>query len=431
MAQSTQPAPHPAVATPPSTFHKTLTVGLLWAAQLSSYAIRYALGVVAPTLMKLYHISPKAMGYLLSGWNWTYTGSMLFVGPIVDRFGAWIVLGLGSGIWGLTTVALPIFSTVAALFLMRAFFGVGQSMLIPATAAAVSRWFGPRDRATAIGVAYSGNQVGLAVGATIAAFILAHLGWRAVFYSLGGGSLLFTLAWFCFYPDKQRGGRASAPPDAAKQRLPKDFSWGSLFRFRSTWGIAFGQMGYLYAFYFFVTWLPGYLVLERKMTILQSGLIGSLPFLAGLLGTLGGGWLGDYLIRHGVSPTVSRKSIIGTGLTAATVTVIAAAFTERTLVAVTLLILCMGCIRFVTASVHSLPIDLAPPSLVGSLASIQNFSANVGGLLAPIVTGYIISSSGSFVWALVAAGGMALSGAISYVFIMGNLQTYQPPKAAH
>jgi len=72
---------------------------------------------------------------------------------------------------------------------------------------------------------------------------------------------------------------------------------------------------------------------------------------------------------------------------------------------------------------NSLPIDLAPPAAVGSLTSIQNFFGNIGGLLAPIVSGYIISVTGSFVISLLVAGGMALFAAISYLFILGDLET--------
>ncbi len=405
--------------------NKILTLGFLWGAMTFSNLIRYALGIVAPTLMKLYHISPKTMGYILSGWNWSYTGSLLFMGPIVDRFGSWIIMGVGSVVWGLSTVALPIANAAAFLFLMRMLFGLGHSMLVPATAFSISREFGPKERSRAIAIAFSGNQLGLASGAIIAAFILARLGWEAVFYCMGGASVLLALAWFYFYPDKQIGRQSAAHSDATNGSERRPISWLSLFRYRSTWGIALGQMGYLYAYYFFASWLPGYLVLDRKMTLLKSGIIASLPFWVGVLCTLGGGWLGDYLIERGVRPTVSRKGIIGTGLIAAMLMVIAAAFIEGSWLAVTLLTLCVGFLRLTTGSINSLPIDLAPQSMVGSLTSIQNFSGNIGGLLAPIVTGYIVNSTGSFVNSLVVAGGMALLGAISYVFVMGNLETHQ------
>jgi sugar phosphate permease len=186
-------------------------------------------------------------------------------------------------------------------------------------------------------------------------------------------------------------------------------------------------MGYLYAYFFFVSWLPGYLVLERKMTVLQSGIASALPFWAGILGTLGGGWLGDNLIQRGVTTAVSRKSIIGAGLIASTVLVVAAAYVAQSWLAVTLLTLCVASLRVTTGSVNSLPIDLAPPAAVASLTSIQNVFGSIGGLLAPIVTGRIVTVTGSFVISLLVAGGMALFGAISYLFIMGKLQEDSTP----
>jgi sugar phosphate permease len=197
------------------------------------------------------------------------------------------------------------------------------------------------------------------------------------------------------------------------------------FRHRSTWGIALGQLGYLYALGVFVSWLPGYLVLERKMTLLKSGVVSAIPFWVGLLATLAGGWLGDYLVKRGVTTTRSRKAIIGTGLTAATLFVSSAAFVKQDWLAVTLLTLCVGCLRLTTASVNSLPIDLASRANVGTLSSIQNFFGNIGAVLAPIVTGYLVNSTGSFTTALVVAGGLALFGAAAYVFVLGDIDEHR------
>lgn len=399
---------------------KFLTVGFCWAAWLFSYAIRYALGIVAPILMQLYHISPKTMGYILSGWNWSYTAGVLVMGPLVDRFGAWIVTGAGAVVWSLSTVALPLAGDPSFLFLIRLLFGLGHSVLIAATATSISREFGGKERARAVAVAYSGNQVGLAAGATVAAFILAQAGWRAVFYWMGGASLLFTLTWFVFYPDK-RIGTSAAQTGAAR---PWN-SWLAFFTHRSTWGIALGQMGYLYALGVFVSWLPGYLVLERKMTLLKSGMVSALPFWVGILATLAGGWLGDYLVKRGVSITRSRKGIIGTGLIAATIFVSAAALVQPAWLSVALITLCVGSLRMTTGSVNALPIDLAVRSAVGALSSIQNFFGNIGAVAAPIVTGYLVSSTGSFTIALMVAGAMATVGAAAYIFLLGDLERDQ------
>ena len=139
--------------------NKIMTCSLLFGTQLFSFMIRFAFGVVAPTFMELYRLSPKTMGYVLSGWNWSYTAGLPIMGLIVDRFGPYIVLGIGSLVWGVSTVALPISTAAVPLFLMRLVFGLGQTTLIPAGALVVSRRFGMQERARVIAIAFAGNQV--------------------------------------------------------------------------------------------------------------------------------------------------------------------------------------------------------------------------------------------------------------------------------
>jgi MFS transporter, ACS family, D-galactonate transporter len=394
-----------------SSSNRIISCGLLFGIQLVSFMIRFAFAVVAPRLMELYGFSPKTMGYLLSAWNWSYTAGFSVTGLIVDRFGPYLVMGIGSLIWGVSTMTLTIATTAGSFFLMRMIFGLGQSTMIPAGALAISRGFRTQERARVIAIVFAGNQVGVAIGATAAAFILASLGWQAVFLCMGGASLLLTLGWFILYPEKQVDSQSASQP----------IQWLSMLRYRSTWGIAFGQMGYLYAYFFFIGWLPGYLILERKMTLLGSGIVSALPFWAGLLGTLGGGWIGDSLTQRGLSITSARKIIIGCGLVLSTVLMVATAYAGQSWVVVTFLTLCVGFLRLATGSVNSLPIDLSPPHMVGALTGIQNLFGSIGGLLAPIVTGYMVNATGSFAGSFVIAGCMSLFGAVSYLLIMdGN-----------
>src|SRR5207245_8934390 len=92
----------------PNRRNKIVTLSLIFGAQLFAYMIRYALSIVAPTLMTLYHLSPQTMGYILYGWNWSYTAGLQFLWPVVDRFGAWVVMGLGSLCLGVSCLSLPL-----------------------------------------------------------------------------------------------------------------------------------------------------------------------------------------------------------------------------------------------------------------------------------------------------------------------------------
>jgi MFS family permease len=372
--------------------------------------------------MTLYNISPEAMGFVLSGYSWSYLAGLPLIGIIVDRFGPLLVMGFGSIVWGLSTLALPLTTTVVGLFIMRALFGLGHCMMIPAGAVSVRDWVGTHHRALAVGLIFSGGTIGLAVGSPSVSFLLQNRGWETPFYVGGAATLLFTVLWFTLYPKETPPGRSLSEekgdePKTEKIRVP----WLALLRHRTTWGMVFSQVGYLYVYFFFITWLPGYLRIERGMTILDTGIVASLPFLMGIAGTVGGGWLGDFLIRSGVSKNSARKGMIVGGMMGATLFVVAAAFTAQTWLAVTLLTLCMGSLRMTTASSNSLSIDLAPKNALASLASIQSIGGNIGGLMAPILTGYIVGATGSFVGTLVFAGGMATFSAASMLFLVGRI----------
>jgi MFS family permease len=183
-----------------------------------------------------------------------------------------------------------------------------------------------------------------------------------------------------------------------------------------------GQAGYLYIYYVFATWLPGYLVLQRQMSVLTTGFVGMLPFLIGTLCVVLGGWAADRLIAAGRSVTLVRKGFAVGGLFGATVFTIAGAYTPDTMLAVALLTLSVASLSFCTAAVNSMPIDVAPPHIVSSLVSLQNFGGNVGGSFAPLVTGMLISAAGNFTAPLLVAAGVALIfGCGSYGFIVVDL----------
>jgi MFS family permease len=110
------------------------------------------------------------------------------------------------------------------------------------------------------------------------------------------------------------------------------------------------------------------------------------------------------------------------GLLFATIFTIAGEFAEGTVLAVTFLTLAVASFSFTTAAANSIPLDVAPPHIVSSLVSLQNFGGNVGGSFAPVVTGLLISATDDFKVPLLVAAGIALVfGCGSYGFLVGNL----------
>jgi ACS family D-galactonate transporter-like MFS transporter len=385
---------------------------LLSASQVIAYIDRVNLSVAAPLLIKQYHYTPASIGLLFSMFAWAYTIALLPSGPFVDWVRARVGYMVGVGLWSLATVLCGTTVAFAPLAAYRALVGVGEGPMIPAGQRIIFETFPKEKRSSRVAIFFAGNKIGLALGIPFSAILLHKLGLPWVFYITGA----LGIVWIVWFLASYHGAARSA---AARGN---DIRWGTLLKYRTTWGIMLGTAGYLYIYFVFATWLPGYLVLQRHMSILKSGFVGMLPFVVGVLVTLAGGWLGDRMVARGMRVTVVRKMLTLAGLFAATVFTLLGAYTSGLWLAVTFLTLAIASFSLSTGSIMSVAVDVAPPHIVSSLVSLQNFGGNVGGSLAPWVTGLLISSSGNFQLPLLVTAAVALVfGCGCFGLIVGNL----------
>jgi MFS family permease len=405
----------PRVGSSPLSAYRVNILLLLASSQAIAYIDRVNFAVVGPQLIRVYHYTPAQVGLLLSVFNWAFTFSLLAAGPLTDRIRPRRSYPLGVGTWSFATVLCSLTKSFAPLAAFLALLGIGESLMIPSGSRVIRETFGKENRAFAVGMFFAGNKIGLTLGIPFASIVLVRWGWEWVFYTTGALGLLWVLWWSATYRPPVR---ADISPDDGQAKI----KWAELLRYPTTWGVMLGQAGYLYIYYVFATWLPGYLVLQRGMSALTTGWVGMLPFLIGTLCVILGGWLGDRLIAARFRVTLVRKSFAVGGLLLATIFTLGGAYANDDVLAIALLIAAVASFSFSTAAVNSMPIDVAPPHIVSSLVSLQNFGGNVGGSFAPLVTGLLISTSGDFTLPLTVAGGVALVfGCGSYGLIVGNL----------
>lgn len=410
--------PLPVLVNSTSRAHRWNILLLLASSQAVAYIDRVNFAVVAPELIKVHHYTPAQVGVLLSIFNWAFTVSLLAAGPLTDRIRPRRAYAAGVGFWSLATALCSLTVSFVPLAVLRALVGVGESLMIPAGSRVIRETFDKKHRAFAVGTFFAGNRIGLTLGIPLASFVLVRWGWGWVFYVTGSLGFFWIVWWLTVYRPSPPEPVARAQPEEAQRAI----RWATLLKYRTTWGVMLGQAGYLYIYYVFVTWLPGYLVLQRGMSTLTTGVVGMLPFLVGTICVILGGWLGDRLIAAGWRVTPVRKGFAVGGLLGATVFTVAGAYASGDALAVTLLTLAVASASFSTAAVNSMPIDVAPSHIVSSLVSLQNFGGNVGGSFAPVVTGLLISTSGDFTVPLLVAAGIALVfGCGSYGLLVGNL----------
>lgn len=389
---------------------------LLSASQMISHIDRVNLPAVAPVLIRNYHYTPATVGLLLSAFSWAYTVALLPSGPFVDWVRARVGYVVADLIWSVATVLCGITTRFAPLAAFRALVGVGQGPMIPSAQRILLETFPKEKRASAVGIFFAGNKVGLAIGIPFATLILAKWGMPWVFYVTGAVGFL----WMGWFVATYRG--AGRPAHARS-----DIRWSELLRYRATWGIMLADIGYLYIYYVFINWLPGYLVLQRHMSVLRGSFVGMMSFLVGFVATIAGGWAGDRMVRSGMRVTIARKTMVCGGLVMAIVFTLVGAYTKETWTAVTLLTLALAGVSLATAAIQALPVDIAPPQMVSSLVSLHSFGGNVGASFAPAITGFLISFSGGFRLPLLVTAAIALVfGCGSLLFIVRSLDERLP-----
>ena len=399
-----------------SGMEKKMLVLLLISAWIN-YVDRGNLSVAAPVLSKELGLSPKEMGVLLSSFFWTYASLQFFAGKLVDKYPVHIIYGGGFAIWSLATMFTGAMNSFTLLLLLRVVLGAGESIAYPSYSRILTTSFPEHRRGVANAMVDISTKLGPAVGTLLGAQLVDKFGWRMLFFIIGGVSLLWLIPWM------RHPHQDTRPVSTVKGPS----SWQVLFN-RSGFGTCLGLLCFNYAFFFLLTWLPSYLVQERKFSLNLMSIMGSMPYVATSVAALSFGYLSDYLIANGKSPTTVRKGTVITGLlgTAGFLPFSTLADNQTAMIFLFCAFFCMG---ITTSNLWAISQRLAGPVAAGTWTGVQNSIGNLGGVLAPLVTGAIVTETHSFYLAFMAAAGMLILSALSFWLIVEKVEPVEWEKA--
>ena len=174
--------------------------------------------------------------------------------------------------------------------------------------------------------------------------------------------------------------------------------------------------------YLLLTWLPSYLSFALHVDLLHSFLYTGVPWLVATAADLiVGGWLVDVLIARGWDASVVRKSILIAG-TACGLGILGAANTHSPITALIWISISIGGLSAASPIGWSVPSLIAPRSSVGKVGGIINFSNQISGICAPIITGYVVAATHSFAWAFGVSAAYLLIGIAGYIFLLGRIE---------
>jgi len=293
-------------------------------------------------------------------------------------------------------------------------------------------------------VIITGFYAGPAFGLFLGGILMGRYGWRPFFIILGLVSFAWLVPWLRWMPREENPagedqGESAPPPFAApfvaqskqgkqracaaKERRLREETPGILqiLSVPSVWG-TFASLFFLnYLQYFFITWLPFYLVRGRhfsmdRMAVIAGGSYFSCAVTAAICGLLSDWWIG-----RGASPTLVRKTFTSGGMAGAAVFALAAVLTDPGY-STAAVILTTSFLGMSSSNVWAITQTLAGPQAAGRWTGLQNFVGNFAGVVSPSLTGLVLDRTGNFFWPFAITAVMCLLGAASWIFLIGPVK---------
>lgn len=408
-------------ATPRLKFIQRTALTMLVLAGVINYIDRATLAVANPLIREELGLSIAQMGYLLSAFLGAYAFAQLPVGALVDKAGPRLLLGLGLSLWSLAQVLGGLVRGFWTFFGARVLLGLGEAPQFPTCARVVRDWFSARNRGLATGIFNCSSTMGTAIAVPLLTWLMLTFSWRAMFVIMGVAGLLVAGVWALLYrdpahvaltPEERQHLIENDPPSRSARLTWRE--WKLLFRFRTAWGMILGFVGTIFLLWVYSAWLPGYLEMERHMSVKQTGYAAAIPFACGMLGGLLGGVFVDWLHRLGLSPMNSRRLPAGCALLGTALFTVLAAWVPSNVLAVIFISLAMFLSQVASTCAWALTSVAVPANCTASIGAMQNFGGYLGGALAPTVTGLIVQRTGSFALALTVAAVIGTISAIAY-----------------
>lgn len=366
-----------------------------------AYLDRVCISIAAPTIKSELGISDTQMGLVFSAFTLSYALFEIPSGWFADRFGARAALTRIVLWWSAMTAATGLATGFASLFAVRLLFGMGEAGAFPASARVYARWLPARIRGRLFGVLIMAAALSGAITQPLVVALVSGIGWRPTFAVFGSLGFVWAAVWWTWFRDDPRdhpgvneAELALISSGGAETAEHEPVPWRALVRNRALAGLCAMYFGAIYGWYFYLTWLPTYLLRARGFDLTQVGWLAALPLLAIALGVYLGGWACDRLTpRLGLRLAARAPALFGLPLAACAV--VAAAIVPEPIHAALLLAAAAGLAGLGIAPAWALCLEIGGP-YAGVVTGTMNMFGNLGGTLSPIVVGLCVDRLGSW-----------------------------------
>jgi MFS family permease len=361
----------------------------------AAFAIRYSYGLVLPYMLSALEISKAEAGIIFSSYFIAATMLSPLTGILADRFDAKIILTVFVAILGAGACLMSISSSVVGASIFFAITGIGHSACWAPVVAVVMRWVSPKRRGIAISVVDLGTTAGIAVWSVLVPIVMRSHNWRTVWLSLGITALVAACMNFLLIKSRPEVQADAADSGGAqKGEVSVNGSYKVVFR-----DVRFYLIGFSYLFISFSILIPFTFLITyatQKLMIPYASATGLLLVMAVA------GSIGKLILAH-ISDRVGRIRIMMLcGLLTASATFGMAYGRELSTLCIFSAIFGIG-YGTLWAVYAASARDLFPGNYSGSIIGLWTLFHGVGSVIAPVLSGWTIDTTGNYYWAFILA----------------------------
>ena len=371
-------------------------VALLFFATAINYLDRQVIGLLKPTLEKELHWSETDYSSIVMAFSTAYAFGLIGFGRWIDVIGTKLGYTISVIWWSIAAMLHAVSTTTFGFGAARAALGLGEAGNFPAAIKSVAEWFPKKERALATGLFNSGANVGAIAAPIMVPWILGAYGWQEAFIITGAIGFIWLLFWWRLYEIPARHKKLSAEEyayihsdDEPTAQDEKPIKWLELFKIKQTWAFIFGKLFTDPIWWFFLFWLPSYFATTFDLDLKKPSIHLAIVYTCTTVGSIGGGYLSGYLIKKGWTVFKARKFAMLI-FALLVLPIMLAQFTKNVWVAVALISLAAAAHQAWSANIFTTVSDMFPKSAISSVVGIGGMAGSVGGILFPILVGYLL-----------------------------------------
>lgn len=405
------------------THYRWIIASLIFFITLVNFIDRSAISFVIEPLKQEFHFTDTQFGMILSAFGLGYVLLTAFGGWLVDVMGTRIVWSLAAIAWSLCVGFLGLAAGFWGFIGLRFLLGVTEGPHFPAMTRTISDWLPAAERARALSLGLVAIPLSSVLGAPITSYLVVDFGWRAMFFTISALGILWAFVWYWLFrnrpEDCSQVGEAEKKLIATERvkTVEKDKSpidWRFILTHPALLANNFAYFAFGYMLFFATLWLPGYFLSQHGLNLKSVGWYLTIPWLVGAAFLKAGGFLSDWLYKKTGSSRTARSHLIWVSQLLAAICFVFLGFANSLSSCLILLSLGLGFGLMPQPAFFSINIDVAKERS-GSSQGITSSCLSLAGIIAPVLTGWLIDLTGNYKGAFLLLGGITVLAVIAVI----------------